>query len=492
MTEVQAPKWLANTDLRTDDLGFVSVNRQLQSVSHENVFAAGDVADLRGQPRAKSGVYAVRAGPHLARNLRRHLLGQPLKHFKAQRHHLALIGCGDGTAIASRQGRGFSGPTIGLMLWRLKDFIDRRFMDNFNKLPVMTPAQDQLHKHLQVDAPEVGMRCGGCGAKLAADPLRRVLARLPKQDSAQITLGIGDDAAQIMNPAESTLVSVDGFRAMVSDPYLFGRVAAHHSLNDLFAMACQPTAALAYVTLPLMREALMEEELFQLLSGCTAVLNEHDVPLVGGHSAEGLELNIGLTVIGASDESPLRKSNAQVSDCLVMTKPLGTGAILAACMQGTAPTDVLETCLRGMDSSNAAVVKVLVEHGASALTDITGFGLLGHLGEMLRASQVGVDIWVDQVLFYPGADTCIESSPSSLQSANELALLDFELSQGLTLRDAEIRLLVDPQTAGGMLAAIPELHLQACLDKLAEIGHPSSHFGNIEAPGNWRIRSSGC
>ena len=136
------------------------------------------------------------------------------------------------------------------------------------------------------------VHCGGCGAKLAADPLRRVLARLPVQQSPKVALGIGDDAAQLCVASGTTLLSVDGFRAMVDDPYVFGRIAAHHALNDIFAMAAQPTSALAFITVPLMASELMEEDLFQLMSGVIGVLNAHDVPLVGGHTAEGVELSI--------------------------------------------------------------------------------------------------------------------------------------------------------------------------------------------------------
>ena len=151
----------------------------------------------------------------------------------------------------------------------------------------MNSPQVTLPQELADELPEDDMRCGGCGAKLAADPLRRVLAELPAQQAAHVTLGIGDDAALVMHSGGSTLMSVDGFRTMIDDPYRFGRICAHHGLNDLFAMGAKPSSALALVTVPLMSQRMMEEELYQLLGGAVDVLNAAGAPLVGGHSAEG-------------------------------------------------------------------------------------------------------------------------------------------------------------------------------------------------------------
>jgi selenide,water dikinase len=140
------------------------------------------------------------------------------------------------------------------------------------------------------------MRCGGCGAKLGAEPLRRVLARLPSQRFAGVLAGIGDDAALIEGSTDPLVLTTDGFRAMLDDPWRFGRIAAHHSLNDVYAMGAVPTTAMALATVPLMAEQMMEEELHQMLLGAVEVLNEAGVALVGGHSAEGAELALGLAL----------------------------------------------------------------------------------------------------------------------------------------------------------------------------------------------------
>ncbi len=484
VTNVAAPEWLGNCGLAVDEQGFVSVDANLRSVSHPNVFAAGDIAHLAGQERPKSGVYAVRAGPYLADNLRRAVRGEPPKRYRAQVRHLALLGTGDGSAIASRGVWSASGS----FWWWLKDRIDRRFMDKFNRLPEMPQPRNVLPAALADDMPEHDMRCGGCGAKLAADPLRRVLSRLPEQNDARLLQGIGDDAAVVAHGHEKVVMTVDGFRAMVDDPYLFGRVAALHSLNDVFAMAATPVSALALVTVPLMAEALMEEDIFQVMRGITDVLAEHGVLLAGGHSAEGAELSVGLSVTAQPGPRTLLKGGAAEGDRLILTKPLGTGVVLAAAMQGKAPAAALAGTLAAMNVSNAAAVPIALDHDASALTDITGFGLAGHLGEMLRAAGRGAVLELSRVPMLPGAPQLIGAVSSSLQAANEGALQDFTL-QGVLPDDPRLRLLADPQTSGGLLMAVPAARVADCLEALVAAGYGACECGVISAGGEWRIHA---
>ena len=332
-------------------------------------------------------------------------------------------------------------------------------------------------------------RCvvAACGAKLAADPLRRVLARLPVQSSENVVLGIGDDAALVRNNGIGTLLTVDGFRAMTSDPYLFGRIAAHHSLNDIFAMGASPVAALALVTVPLMAESLMEEDLFQMLSGVTDVLGEHGVALAGGHSAEGAELSIGLTVTGSAGADSLTKSGAQIGDQLIVTKPLGTGVILAAAMRGKTPAASVMAAASAMDQSNADAVVILRAHGVHALTDVTGFGLVGHLGEILRASGCGAKLLADNVPLLDGVEALMPTVSSSLQTANELALNDFEL-RGRTMLDPRVRALADPQTSGGLLASIARDQAQACLAACTDAGYRAAVVGEVTSADHWLIQ----
>ena len=471
VTGVEAPVWPAQAGLAIDPNGFIAVNDALQSVSHPDVFAAGDVAGQVGQERPKSGVYAVRQGPALAANVRRHVIGRPLRSFRAQRHALAIIGLGVGNAVASRGGWALSGPWV----WRLKQWIDRRFIQKFNELPSMSQKAPKVASSLRPELPEP-MRCGGCGAKLGADILHRVLDRLAVSTSPATVRGIGDDAALIRVGAGDMAVSCDGFRAMLDDPYRFGRIGAHHALNDLFAMGAKPGFALALATVPAMADALMEEDLFQMMSGALAVFREHGVDLVGGHSAEGAELGIAFSVTGTLQAEPLTKGGMGAGEKLILTKPIGTGALLAGAMQGQTRAADLVTAVDAMDCSNAVAVGVLRQYGATACTDVTGFGLAGHLTEMTRAAagDVGARVYSDRVPKLQGAlDLIAEGATSSLQDNNEQALRDFTIV-GILPDAAEVRILADPQTAGGLLASVAAAHADECVNYLQHQGYPSA------------------
>ena len=479
VTGVAAPQWVADSPLQTDEGGFIRVGETLQSQSHDFVFAAGDIAELDGQSRPKSGVFAVRQGPVLAYNLAAYLQQQSLKPYRAQGAHLALIGTTPGRALAVRGGF----VAEGKAWWALKRWIDERFMSRFNDLPEMFDKAPSLPQALQASLPDQAMRCGGCGAKIAAEPLRRVLTRLPAQEHPRVRLGIGDDAAEIISSG-SQLLTIDGFRAMLDDPYLFGRIATHHSLNDILAMGAKPLSALALVTVPLMAESMMEEDLYQMLAGVCAVLADEGAVLVGGHSAEGAELSLGLTIMGEPREKVLTKGGAQVGDRLILTKPLGTGTVLAAAMQGMANPLTVAEVVRGMDQSNGVATSILRDHQTHALTDVTGFGLAGHLGEMLRASKVGVRLDLDRVPIYGDGLHSITHTVSSIQQANELALQEFELSRQWRPADAAVRLLADPQTSGGLLACVPVNMAALCVEKLVQAGYAAADIGEIQ-PGAW-------
>ena len=467
VTGVGAPTWPQTSGLELDKDGFITVNENLQSVSHPMVFAAGDVASMTTQPRPKSGVYAVRQGPALATNLRHYLTGLPLVRYRAQRRALAIMGLGDESAIAVR------GPLTlaGGWVWRWKRWIDRRFIRRFVELPQMQPEVVEVAAALRDDAPDP-MRCGGCGAKLGANVLERVLRRLEISPASSTIQGIGDDAAIVTLNRDRIVTSCDGFRAMIDDPYQFGRISAHHALSDLFAMGSRPLFALAIVTVPVMADALMEEDLFQVMAGALAVFDSHDVDIVGGHSAEASELSVAFSVSGVLDGDPMTKDGLQLGQKLILTKPLGTGTILAAAMRGEAPAQALNTALASMDVSSAAAAEILRDAGATGCTDVTGFGLLGHLSEMTRASNRGARLWAKNVPDLPGARDLIAAGiVSSLQDNNEQSLTDFTLSGG-SPDDPWSRLLVDPQTAGGLLAAVPAAVADASVLALRDNGYP--------------------
>jgi selenide,water dikinase len=466
VTEAGAAPWLAETGLPLTADGFLVIDETLRSPGDPRVFAAGDVATMPAHPREKSGVYAVRQGPPLAGNLRRALAGERLRRAVPQRRALALVGTGDGRAVASR-GRH---EAYGAPLWRLKEWIDRRWMRRYTELPQM----------IGDDA----MRCGGCAAKVPAQVLGRVIAELSPRTSEVVAIGLAspDDAALLAFPgAPPLLQTVDFFRAMVDDPYLFGRIAANHALGDIYAMGGRPETALAIATVPPARPPIVEHDLAHMLRGALDVLEPAGAVLIGGHSAEGAELALGFAVTGRAPAGRLlRKGGLCPGDRLILTKPLGTGVILAAEMRREAPARIVEGAIAAMLQSAADAARCLAAHDASACTDVTGFGLLGHLLEMLRASQADAVLDPDAIPALDGALALIERGLASSLQAENVVALDALPADGAARSGPVASLLVDPQTAGGLLAGLPAAQAGPCLTELQGLGYRAAIIGIVE------------
>jgi len=492
VTQAGTQDWLRASGLAVDERGFVAVQPTLESTSHPGVFAAGDCASVLEHPREKAGVFAVRQGPPLDRNLRRALHGRARVPFRPQRQFLSLVSTGDRNAVASRGG---AMALEGAWVWRWKDWIDRRFMRRFSELPEMASEQaPRLPEGLAgpdaiKEISAIAMRCGGCGAKVGATVLARVMNDLvpARRDDVLVGLHEPDDAAVLrVPPGKVTVHTVDAFRAMVDDPYLFGRIAANHSLGDVFAMGAEPQAALAIATLPYGVEAKVEDTLRQMMTGAMEVLADAGTALVGGHTSEGAELSLGFAVTGLIDEATLlRKGGMRPGDRLLLTKPVGTGTLFAADMRHRARGRWVDAALASMVQSNRAGAECLHGFGATSCTDVTGFGLLGHLVEMIKASAVDVELDLGSVPLLDGAlETVAMGITSSLQPQN-LRLRRAVRDLAEVGSDPRFPLLFDPQTAGGLLASVPEQQAEACVAALRARGYPhSAVIGRVLAASN--------
>jgi selenide,water dikinase len=488
VTHAAAPAWLEQAGLATDASGFVQVDNALRSVSHPEVFAAGDIAAVQNQPRPKAGVFAVRQGPPLAENLRRAALGQVPRPFKLQKNFLSLITTGDRYAIASRSGWSVQGAWV----WHWKHWIDRRFMSKYNNLPVMEEDQGAaIDPRLtgQQALPEISaiaMRCGGCGAKVGSTTLSRVIGRLETRPHRDVLVGLQepDDAAVLQIEAGEVLVqSVDYFRAFVDDAYEFGRIAANHSLGDIFAMGAKAQSAQAIATVPYGKEAAVEETLYDMLRGALEILDACGAALIGGHSSEGAELAFGLVVNGIAEPGDLlRKGGMQPGNRLVLTKPLGTGTLFAADMRHAAKGRWIEGALASMVQSNQDAAECVHRHGATACTDVTGFGLLGHLVEMTRPSAVDAVLDLQALPVLQGArETMRAGIFSSLQPENvRLRRAVRNLEEAAS--HPHYALLFDPQTAGGLLASLPKKTVESCVAELRQLGYAQTAIVGQVAP----------
>lgn len=447
--------WIAATGLALHD-GFIAVDAKLQS-SDPVVFAVGDCAHLTHAPRPKAGVYAVREAPVLVANLRAVLSGGKLRPYAPQRDYLKLVSLGQKSALAEKFGTAREGP----LLWKWKDHIDRKFMAQFADLPMMGQPKLPRARALGV-AEALGDKpmCGGCGAKVGRAALQNVLLE-----------HFGDDAGEV---AQGQVMSTDHLRALTPDPVMMTRIAAHHALGDIWAMGATPQAATVNLILPRMSADLQERTLSEIAMTAADVLGSAGAKIVGGHTSLGDELTIGFTLTGLA-ELPITLAGAKPSDALILTKPIGSGTIMAAEMQGNAKGADVIACLQLMTQDQGAA-SALLSH-AHAMTDVTGFGLAGHLRGICEASGVGATLDIVAIPLMQGAQALSDSGVRSSLFADNVA------GAG-DMTGPIFDLIYDPQTAGGLLAAIPAETASDTLAKLQAAGYTAALIGEMtKAPG---------
>ncbi len=438
-----AHKWIAQTDLPQRG-GFIKIGADLGVIGDDALFAVGDCAEMPHAPRPKAGVFAVRAAPILQHNLRAALSGGQRKTWRPQQNYLKLISLGGQSALAEKFGFTLTGP----FMWRWKDRIDRAFMDRLSDLPKM--AVPKVSGDVASGVSEMLAAkplCGGCGAKVGRGVLSGALQMIAP-GSGDVVTGAGDDAAVLRQIGGGfQVISTDHLRSLIDDPAMMTRIAAVHALGDIWAMGAQPQVALASIVVPQMSADLQARTLAEITQVATEVLGAAGAQLVGGHTTMGAELTIGFTVTGTKATMPLTVAAAKAGDVLILTRPIGSGVILAADMVGQADGRDVAAALAIMAQTQdrEAVVLTPVAH---AMTDVTGFGLAGHVRAICEASRLDAALWRDAVPIYAGARALSELGVSStLMPANRT---DAQV-EGL-----EDVLLYDPQTAGGLLAAVPE------------------------------------
>jgi len=556
----------------TPEGNFLRVHDTYELIQHPGVFAAGDCCHMDAHPRPKAGVYAVRAGPVLLENLLRYCCGTTntkLRHHRPQTSFLSLISTGDRYAVLSR-GSWFG--LEGAWLWKFKDWIDRRWMAQYSseKLQEMMQSQKQQPSwwsrfwgcvslrrfrqqrrysfvtHDPTQNPlvrskgaavlehfaEDPMRCGGCGAKVGSTVVARVLHQV-HQRQVERALPRGwpepppvdhDDAAVTAVPttgggsaAVAMVQTIDYFREMDSDPFVFGKIVAVHALSDLHAMGVAAHTAQTLAVAPFAAdENMTENTLLHLLSGVSDVLQDEGVRMVGGHTCEGLELACGLSVQGwvmpSSDERLLRKRGGRIGDRIVLTKPLGTGALFAAEMRGRCTGEYVQEAVDRMTQSSRAASQVAQRfnnggdsgkaegRAVHACTDVTGFGLVGHLLEMLMANEhddeqndggdggssldrIGAVLRIKDMPFYRGG---LEASANGIYSTlqpsnarNRRAVRNH--TQAAKAFPVEYPLLFDPQTAGGLLFFVDPDRCDDFVAQLqADAGVTAAVIGELE------------
>ena len=466
-TAAIAPEWLSNSDLPRDQNGFLQIEDTLQVRGLKHVFAVGDAAIQINHPRPRAGVYAVRQAPILAENLVRCYRQAELVKHTPQKRFLSLLSLGEKTAVADRGGFGLSGEWV----WRWKDHIDRKFMNQFDELP--KAMNHPVSTTVQADSS--AMHCGGCGAKLPPAMLRRVLGELVVQYPSVVNRNaLSDDAAILdFDTGKKLIQSTDSLRKLVDDPWVMGRISALHALSDLYAMGATPHSCLAHISLPFGSAKIQSRDLHLLMSGALHELEKASCQLIGGHSLEGEELTIGFTVNGELISGQvMRKSVVSAESCLILTKPLGSGVLFAAHANAAADGRDIQACIETMLLSNDDASRIAMEFGVQACTDVTGFGLLVHLQEMLAgADDLQARLKLADIPVLKGVSTLFERGfASTLSPGNQSASMD-NATVDQNCDPDRVAVLFDPQTSGGLLMAIEPENTENLLAALQHSGY---------------------
>ncbi len=308
----------------------------------------------------------------------------------------------------------------------------------------------------------------GCGCKMRPQFLEKILANLPKPDDVNLLVGIGssDDAAVYrINDEQAIVQTVDFFTPIVDDPYDFGAIAATNAISDIYAMGATPLFALNIVAFP--SKKLPAEVLEQILKGASDKAAEAGIFVVGGHSIDDEEPKFGMTVTGMiHPDKILTNCNAQEGDILILTKPIGTGIISTAIRKEIADQQAMDEAIGWMKTLNRAAAEVLRDFPVNACTDVTGFGLMGHLSEMSCGSGFDVEVFFSKTPFMAKIAEYAEAGAISGGTRGNYEFYSAWIDWDESLSEIERFMLSDAQTSGGLLISIPEpesLELLECL-----------------------------
>ncbi len=330
------------------------------------------------------------------------------------------------------------------------------------------------------------VKAGGCASKLAPGSLRQVLSALPPQSDPNVLVGFetSDDAGIYRIAPDLALVqTIDFFTPLVDDPFTFGQIAATNALSDVYAMGGRPISALAVVCFPQDADLAILE---QIMRGGLAKMSEAQCTVVGGHSVRDAEMKFGYAVTGLiHPDRVFTNAAAQSDDALILTKPIGTGVITTALKQGKAESSWVDNAVRSMTTLNKTAAAITAASaGVHAITDVTGFSLMGHGREMALGSGVVLEIEVASVPRIDGALDAIHRGaiPAGLLSNRDFAECIVADAPGAAIPDDLRTLLYDPQTAGGLLISVAPENAAELLSGLQSAGVQAARIGRLSGP----------
>ncbi len=507
-TGSEAPEWLEKSGLLVNSSRRVLSSNSLQVIDYPDLFVAGDSGIIINQFRPASGVWAVRAAKILSTNLKRSNQSLKLKKWNPQKIALQIVVCSLKNSTSNYAfiffGKLVLGPTN--LFFRWKEFLDKSFMRTLNPKSIMNDANSMsMGKY----------GCRGCAAKIGESILQEALS-----NSGLDHLGIyPEDSALVTSSSlngDSIFQTVDGFPALVSDPWLNGRLASFHACSDIWSTGALVKSVQAIITLPKVEKHIQKFLLTQTILGIKSALLPQNAQLIGGHTLEartdpetpstlGVQINLCVNGFLKNGTKLWSKGGLRNGDAILISGPLGTGVLFAASMEGYSNTDDIDAVIQKLGIDQYNIFKSLYEINnlersfVNSCTDITGFGLLGHLGEMLRTSnyqrsKLGLSslriILDSPIPVFPGVFSLFSKGfESSLAGENRKALsllkksdnnnapIELHLDEfNLEKKDYRslFELIVDPQTCGPLVIS--------CEDKFADIliSHgPWKKIGNV-------------
>ena len=324
-------------------------------------------------------------------------------------------------------------------------------------------------------------------AKLAPSDLAQVLSKLPPQSNENVIVGFdhADDAGVFRLTDDTALVqTLDFFTPVADDPEMYGQIAALNSLNDVYAMGGTPLTALSIVCYPQKGDW---DILGQILAGGQKAMNAAGVVVIGGHSVDDKEMKFGYSVTGiVHPDKVITNAGAKPGDVLILTKPIGTGAINTAVKHGKASRETEAAVIKAMTTSAAEASIVMQKTGANACTDVTGFGLMGHAFEMAKASGVTLNIDSKAVPLLPDVLELIAQGMLTRGDKNNRVYVGETVRMQTSVSGEMQSALFDPQTAGGLLISMPEANAESFLAEITD----AAVIGRVTEKGNYLIEVS--
>ena len=466
-----APYLVKISDLALSKNGFISVKKTLQTMNFNNIFASGDIADVEDLGLVKAGVFAVRQADILKKNLKNTFLQNKLIKYYPQKSYLSLIGITDSSAVLHK----YFIVVKGKIFWIIKKYIDKKFIEKYS----YNEATNKKYSYpiTSKEPNEHNMQCEGCGSKVPYEVLKQVF-------STNINLGSFD--ANYIKGNSSLVHTVDVITSIIDDLYLLGRIAAKHSLNDLFAANACPVSVQMIMSTPKSLNIIQKRDIYQISEGANSIFKEASCLISGGHSYsnESEKSSVGFSLIGKIKIKKNEPLNSKKKNKIYMTGKIGTALVMAALKQSLIEGEYYKELVEEMTRSNIKIFKIIQKYNIKDITDISGFGLALHLKNLLIRNKKykGANIFLNKVLMLNGAKKAMQKNViSSLTYSNKSSVINsLEIISNLK---RYYNILYDPQTAGGFLFITQNNKIiKECLKNnvlVTEIGEISDEHSKI-------------